>query len=150
MNHPTPDEEIEALLGRLSPAPPDEALMTRLQAARPGPSKIIRFLKWSPLAVAAAVAFAFLLRADPAAKVPAETTTAAVPENSERVPLESRQHLMEVADLGVVSSGDQEKPYRLIRATWVDEVLYGSKSGKAPVKESRLREEVLPVALTTY
>lgn len=149
MNTPTPDEEIEALLGRLTPAPPDEALMTRLRAARPGPSKIVRFLRWSPLAAAACLALAFLLRGGPAAKLPETMQASAPSEAPARVPLESRQHLMEVTDLGVVSSAE-EKPYRLIRATWVDEILYGSETGKAPVKESRLREEVLPVALTTY
>lgn len=141
MNTPTPDEEIEALLGRLTPAPPDPALMARLRTALPAPPKIIRFARWTPLAAAAGIAFAFALSLHPKPEV-----AKSAPESEpRRVPIESRQRLMEVADLGVISDKNRQ-PVRLVRTTWVDEIIYGSE----PMSESRVRQEILPVALRTY
>lgn len=141
MNTPTPDEEIEALLGRLTPAPPDPALMARLRAARPAPPKIIRFVRWTPLAAAAGVAFAFALSRNPKPEVAKSTPGS----ESHRVPIESSRQLMEVADLGVTSDKNH-RPVRLVRATWVDKHTYDTE----PVNESRVYQETLPVALRTY
>ena len=141
MNTPTPDQEIEELLARLTPAPPDSALMSRLRAAHPAQSKIIRFPRWTPLAAAAGVAFALVLSRNPKPEV-AKSAPVSTPH---RAPIESRQHLMEVTDLGVVSD-ENRKPVRLVRTTWVDEIIYDSE----PVSESRVRQEILPVSLRTY
>lgn len=140
------DEEIEALLGKLLPAPPDPALMSRLRAARPRPV-ILRPVFWAPLAAAAAVTLAFLVAGNDAPPVePAPTADLTPPK---RVPVASKQHLLEVVDLGVVEDS-AEQPVRLIRTTWVDEIYYASAPGETPEKESQIREEVMPVALTTY
>ena len=147
MNAPN-DEEIEALLGRLSPASPDAALMARLRAAKPPKQRILRPVIWLPLAAAAAAALAFAIHETPQEEVaPPITETAA--EAPPRTPVASRQHLMEVADLGVVNDAS-EQPVRLIRTTWLDEIYYVTRPGDAPQKESQIREEVMPIALSTY
>lgn len=147
MNAPN-DQEIEALLGRLAPASPDEALMARLRAAKPVRPRFFRPLIWLPLAAAAAVALAFAVHEAPPEKVaPPITETAA--GASPRTPVASRQHLMEVADLGVVNDASKQ-PVRLIRTTWLDEIYYVTRPGDTPQKESQIREEVMPIALSTY
>lgn len=152
MKHP--DEEIEALLSRLTPAPPDPALMARLRAAKPGPrrshGKIIYL--WAPLAAAAGVAFALMPRNEAQARsevpviVANEDPAAATPEPQ---PVSSLQHLMDVADLGIVRD-ENNMPVRLIRTRWIDEFVYENPEGGEPLKEGRLREEVMPVSLPIY
>ena len=140
------DSDIESLLGKLAPSPPPEALMERLRAAHPRPRqdkrKIFLYL-FAPLAAAAGLAFALLM---PEAPAPTPPVADAAP--SPKL-LGSLQHLMEVADLGIVQ-GEDQPPVRLIRTRWIDEILYASPDGGPPVKEGRLREEVLPVSLPIY
>lgn len=143
------DHDLEELLGRLSPAPPGPELMQRLREARPPekrPSPFRRVWLALPLAAAAGVAFAWLAQSPPAeAQKP-------IVEQAPEEPLEpvgSVQHLMEVADLGIVV-GENDQPVRLIRTRWIDEIVYAPREGGEPVKEGRLREEVLPVSLDLY
>jgi hypothetical protein len=148
MNTPD-DEEIESLLGKLAPAPPDPALMARLRAARPRPV-VLRPVFWGPLAAtAAAVIVAIAVSGNEGAKVERQSPPELAQEMPKRVPVASKQHLMEVVDLGVVADAT-EQPVRLIRTTWLDEIYYASAAGQAPEKESQVREEVMPVALTVY
>lgn len=138
------DQDLEQLLGRLSPAPPSAELMARLRAARPPEKKPIPFFRFGlPLAAAAGLAFAWLAQDPPVAPQPP------VVKAPERQPIGSRQHLMEVADLGIVQ-GENDQPVRLIRTRWIDEILYAAPDGGEPDKEGRLREEVLPIALNIY
>jgi hypothetical protein len=152
MKHP--DEEIEALLARLAPAPPDPALMARLQAAKPGPrrSQGKTIYLWAPLAAAAGVAFALI----PRNQTPVRTDLPgfvdkgdSAPGAPELQPVSSLQHLMDVADLGIVRD-ENNMPVRLIRTRWIDEFVYENPQGGEPVKEGRLREEVMPVSLPFY
>lgn len=156
MNGLTPDEEIEALLGHLLPAAPDETLMARLRAAEPKPENVISIfhrLRWMiPAAAAAVLAIVFSLGRQPPAKPPVVAEVAIEPEATAppvKSPLESRQHLMDVTDLGVVNEGSRQ-PVRLIQTTWLDEIFYETQPGSAPVKEARVRQEVLPVAVSTF
>lgn len=145
------DEEIEALLGKLLPASPDPALMARLRSARPRPV-ILRPVFWGPLAAAAAaILAAFVVFGTDAAKVEPEPEPGPIAsaETPKRVPFASKQHLMEVVDLGVVEDAAKQ-PVRLIRTTWLDEIYYASATGGQTEKESQIREETMPVALTTY
>jgi len=153
MKDSNPDREIENLLRGLTPAAPEAELMGRLRAARPRESNVIPMVRWMALvaAVAAAIVLIVLLpgghhAGDPTAGGPAMSAT--VPPVG--TPVESRQHLMEVLDLGVVSDASSRQPVRLIRTTWVDEILYEAEPGSPPRKEARFRQEVLPVSLTTY
>jgi len=148
------DEDIEALLERLAPAPPDPALMARLRAAQPVPRRSrgrIIYL-WVPLAAAAGVAFALIPRNEtPVATTPPDiATNENLPDSApELQPVSSLQHLMDVADLGIVSDANN-MPVRLIRTRWIDEFVYENPDGGEPVKEGRLREEVMPVSLPFY
>ena len=142
------DHDIEELLGRLSPAPPGPELMDRLLAARPPEKKPLPFRRlWLalPLAAAAGVAFAFFAP-EPHAAI--EPVAGEAPKEPLK-PVGSVQHLMEVADLGIIV-GENDQPVRLIRTRWIDEILYAAPDGGEPVKEGRLREEVLPVSLDLY
>lgn len=142
------DEEIEALLARLDPLAPDPALMARLQAARPKKfqAKNVLFFGIS-LAAAAAVAFALVPR-EPAVATPAPELVAE-PRTAPLEPVGSLQHLMEVADLGVIQD-ENEMPLRLIRTRWIDEIIYQPAGGGVPVAEGRMREEILPVSMPVY
>jgi len=143
-----PDHDLEELLGRLSPAPPGPELMERLRAACPPEKKPIPFRRlWLALSLAAAasVALAFFTP-EPQAVIP---PVAGDLPKAPLQPLGSVQHLMEVADLGIIV-GENDQPVRLIRTRWIDEILYAAPDGGEPVKEGRLREEVLPVSLDLY
>jgi len=145
----SPDEEIEALLGRVAPAAPDPALMERLRAARPLPRRRSKILYlWAPLAAAAGLAFALLPSSGPD-QGPGPVGAGDPPETDAPKPVASLQHLMEVTDLGVTRDANQ-MPVRLIRTRWMDEIIYDTPPGEEPVTEGRLREEVLPVSLPIY
>ena len=142
------DHDLEELLGRLSPAPPSPELMERLRAARPPERKPRPFLRiWLPLSLAAAagIVLASLAYDPPVASQP----VAVAPKPETLQPVGSIQHLMEVADLGIVV-GENDQPLRLIRTRWIDEILYAAPDGGEPVKEGRVREEVLPISLDLY
>lgn len=137
------NEEMEALLARVVPAPLSSDLMARLEMARPPVKKSASILRlWLPLAAAAGVTIAWLWPA-PTASPPD------IAKTPERKPVGSVQHLMEVSDLGIVV-GENDQPVRLIRTRWIDEIYYAPANGGNPEKEGRVREEVLPVSLEIY
>ena len=141
------EDEIEALLARLSPTAPDEELMARLRAARPRRSRAKVILHIGlPLAAAAGLAFALVPQDETPAVAEPQT---AGQEPKDLKPLGSLQHLMEVTDLGVVRD-ENDMPLRLVRTRWIDEIYYESPDGGDPVKEGRLREEVMPVSMSFY
>jgi hypothetical protein len=63
--------------------------------------------------------------------------------------MESRQHLLQVKELGVIRDS-QQRPVRLMSATWLDENTYGRSVDDPALHESRLRHEIVPVLLPTY
>ena len=146
----SPDPEIERLLSRVSPAAPDDELMARLRAARPAePKKPVFLHRWLALAAAACIALAWLFfPSRPAVTQLAKTDVppAAMPD---RKPLESREHLMEVTDFGIVQDR-LDRPVRLIGTTWLDETDYAAGPDGKRVTESRVRQEILPVSIQTY
>lgn len=64
-------------------------------------------------------------------------------------PQMSNQKLLGVRDLGIARDA-QSRPVRLMHATWLDDTTYSSGNGAPPVRESRVRDEIVPVVLTTY
>ncbi|MGC4013508.1 MAG: hypothetical protein QM755_03165 [Luteolibacter sp.] len=155
------EREIEALLGRFTPADPGADLMRRLRAANPDLEDAAAARRIVPLfrrfsiplitAAAACIAGAMLLPR-PAASPPQSTATNTPPASGTapvKIPIESRQHLMEVTNLGVANDADN-RPVRLVRTTWVDEIYYQTVPGNERSMESRVREEVLPVVVNTY
>ncbi|HEX2748699.1 MAG TPA: hypothetical protein VHM91_11915 [Verrucomicrobiales bacterium] len=163
MNEPEDNDPAALLLARIRPAAPSAELMQRLLAARPAPAftraperKVIRFL---PRLATCAAAFAiagtaawFLLPRDsqevaatppPAAQQPQVTSLRFL------APQESSQELLGVRDLGFARDA-QNRPVRLMHATWRDDDTYRQGDNAPPVRESRVRDEILPVVLTTY
>lgn len=148
MNAPDDHDEMEKLLARLAPMPPGKALMARLEAARPVPErKVIRFPIWIPLSAAAAIVVAFFW--SPGFSGEGKPVSSKNPTKPGMIPVEKRQHLMEVADFGVVEDRNR-KPVRLIRTTWLDEFVYTDGSTGKRMTDSRVRQEILPVSVQTF
>src|SRR5690606_17333294 len=99
-------------------------LMARLRAARPAAAKKpLPFPRlWLPLAAAAGLAFAWLGRNPPPAP------PAAAERPGPLHPVSSIQHLMEIDDLGIIVGSD-DRPVRLIRTRWIDEIHYAPSGG---------------------
>ncbi|MFD0893911.1 hypothetical protein KBB96_10850 [Luteolibacter ambystomatis] len=150
------EREMETLLGKLAPAEPGGELMQRLRDANPDlhetrVRKIVPFRRRVPLiavAAAACVAGVFLIPRS-ATTPPATVSVPGAAVAPVKVPVESRQHLMEVTNLGVANDADN-RPVRLVQTTWVDEIYYETLPGRERSVESRVRQEVLPVAVNTY
>lgn len=150
---PHDSDDFEALLRRMSPAPPRPELMAKLHDSRPQPAATItRFVRWLTLAAAACLAIFLALRQ------PSTPSRQAVenPDPKENPltpisysPLETRQHLMKVTDFGVIEDR-RDRPFRLIGTTWVDEFIYAENPGGKRVTQTRVRQEVVPVSLQTY
>ena len=140
-------DDLEKWFANLQPAPPSDALMERLEAARPIPAKR-RLHLWMtvPLAAAAAIALAFLPDHEPEPKKPEMIShQTADPEILQAVV--SRQYLVDLEDLGI-SDDPEHGPVRLIRTTWLDKIGYAKPGETTPEhSESWIRSEVVPVAL---
>lgn len=168
MIEPEDNDPAVTLLQRIRPAAPSADLMQRLLAARPvvplappaaPTSKLISF--FPRLATTAAVfavigtAVWFTNSHDPSRQI-AETPPAPPGQSQPAhtafrylAPQESRQELLGVRDLGFTRDA-QSRPVRLMHATWLDNNTYSDGNGTPPVRESRVRDEILPVVLTTY
>jgi hypothetical protein len=44
----------------------------------------------------------------------------------------------------------QSRPVRLMHTRWLDSTTWSRGDGSPPVLESRVRDEIVPVVLTTY
>ena len=156
-----PEDSVSALLHSLAPAAPSDALLRRLAAARPIAKTVARratIIAFIPrlataaalLALAGAVAWKFLPRdeAETLADVPARpamhpAVAAAI------TPLQSRQRLLGVQDLGIARDA-QQRPVRLMQARWRDDETFTPPGGAPSVRQERLRDEIVPVAVHTY
>lgn len=155
-------ESLERELERLSPVQPDEALMQRLRSARqkvrvaPRPQgfgeKVSRWLAewwWAPVGATAVLAGGLALapyenwssrqRSEPA---PGQTRKVFTPELVDN-------YLMDAQDLGVFLD-DQQHPFKLVRATWVDETKFKGDDGASRMLMTDAREQFIPVALEVY
>ncbi len=166
MTDPADTEPVENLLDRIHPVDPSAAFMARLLAARPavmpGPvslpsrAKVISFPRqWTAVAAAMVIggAAAWLSRSPENAPVVAAATPAIsqpeAPAFHFLSPQESRKELLDVRDLGIARDA-QSRPVRLMHATWLDDDIYSRGDGTPPMREARVRDEILPVVLTTY
>lgn len=163
MNEPEDTDSVAVLLREIRPVTPPADLMRRLLDARPiitapaAKPKIVRFL---PRVASAAAVFAItgtviwfslpgieeqprIVDVPPTASAP-QTAALAYP-----LPLQSSQKLLGIRDLGI-SRDAQSRPVRLMHATWLDDRLYDQGNGAEPLRESRVRDEIVPVVLTTY
>ncbi len=172
MNDPAEHENdaVSSLLEALRPAAPSPELLSRLSAARPiartvvpRSAKIIAFIPRlsmaaALIALAGAIAWKFLpaagedLVADstPAAGEPASPPLAtAVLAPAVLAPAQSRQRLIGWQDLGVARD-EQSRPVRYVRAQWLDDETYLQPNGAPPLRQERVREEIVPVTVHTY
>ena len=157
------NDPVTALLDGLRPAAPTDELMRRLAAARPVlrvPTRREKVILFIPriataaalLALAGALAYKFLPRGANNDAIAGGTP----PESADPVtplaaitPLQTRQRLIGVQDVGI-SRDDPQNPVRLMRARWWDDETYATPNGAPPVRQERLREEIVPVTLPTF
>lgn len=167
MNDSSEHDPVASLLKALQPAAPSDELLRRLSAARPiaktvvvpRSAKIIAFIPRLSMAAAllaltGALAWKFLPGAveDTLADLPAATgAPAGIPAvlAAATGPLHSRQRLLGVEDLGIARD-DQQRPVRFVRARWLDDQTFLQPGGAPPVRQERVREEIVPVAVHTY
>ena len=145
------------LLDGLRPAAPSADLMQRLIAARPAsqpPQEKAKVISFFPLLARAAVVATlagtatWYLMADKAPQAnPTATPVAAA--SAEGAPQQSLQRLLGMRDLGFARDA-QQRPVRLMHATWLDDNTYVPSNGAPPVREARVRDEIVPVVLNTY
>lgn len=147
------DDELEKRLAALRPAELPGEVAAELAGLRPttearGRGKIVRFLAvLTPLAAAALwLAVAWIPRA-PDAK-PAGPS---IEPGDLRVfvPVEQTSTLVDVEEIGVIDA-EPSQPFRLVRATWVDDVTYAGDDGRSTLRRQEPRAEIIPVALETF
>lgn len=134
--------------------------MQRLLAARPvlqrpGAREKAKVVSFLPLLARAAVVATlagtatWYLMADRPLPVTASITPPAAGSAVAGPPQQSLQRLLGMSDLGFARDA-QQRPVRLMRATWLDDNTYIPSNGAPPVRESRVRDEIVPVVLNTY
>lgn len=164
MNESPDTEPVETLLDRIRPVEPSADLMLRLLSAKPAfimtppppEAKVIAFRPWltsvaAVLAVAGCAALFFQPKeaAPVVAAVPPVAEEPPVPALQFLAPQRSHQELLGVRNIGFARD-EQSRPVRLMHATWLDDDVYSRGDGSPPVREARVRDEILPVVLTTY
>jgi hypothetical protein len=161
-------ENVEVLLHRFRPAAPPEDFMQRLRALRPvdfsaasapisapapAAKRALIFQLLPHLTAAAAAIAAGLITwhwMQPAAAP--GTSGGGLTQAEEARPLtpqQRTQRLMGVRDIGITRD-EFRRPVRLMQATWVDDDLYPAIGAQQPVREARVREEIVPVVLTDF
>lgn len=161
MNEPSENDPAATFLARFQPTPVREELMQRLLAARPvaletppAPRPVLirlfpHILKAAAVFVVTGVVAWYLMPHDSGTVHP---QTAGTPEASPTLrpaPHESNQQLLGVRDIGITHDA-QRRPVRLMQATWLDDRVYTGRDGNQALREASVREEILPVVLTTY
>ena len=145
------NEDIEARLRALEPAAPPPELIRELIAAKPpAPGEIHWFHFALPLSTAAVLAFCFLIKVERPEK-PAPVVAAGPSPADFRVflPIEQTSTLVEVRDVAVVDR-EPSRPYRLVRATWLDDITYAGDDGRSTLRRWEPRSEIIPVALEIF
>ena len=142
-------DDLEHRLRAVQPATPPPELMRALLAAEPPSPGKIRWVRFAlPLSAAAALALAFVLHHESEAP----PAVAAGPQPSDfRVflPIEQTSTLVEVRDVAVIDR-EPARPYRLVRATWLDDITYAGDDGRSTFRRREPRSEIIPVALETF
>ena len=139
-------DDLEQRLRALQPAEPPPALIRSLLAAEPGK---IRWLPFAlPLSAAAALALAFALHREPP---PAPAVANAAQPSDFRVflPVGQTSTLLEVRDVAVIDR-EPARPFRLVRATWLDDITYAGDDGRSTLRRREPRTEIIPVALEIF
>lgn len=142
------DEELERRLCALRPADLPEALQKRL-ATPPAIHSKVRWL-WAAAPLAAAAVWLLLPVAQHPAPPPSLKPKAPQPSDFRvYIPVRRTSTLVSVERLDVIQT-ESAQPVRLVRATWVDEITYAGDDGHSTIKHRSPRDQIIPVALTSY
>lgn len=145
------DDDLEQRLRALRPAAPPPDLMRDLLAAEsPAPGKI-RWLHFAlPLSAAAAIALGFFMKPERASKTAPNVAASASPSDFRVfLPIEQTSTLVEVREVAVIDRAPT-RPYRLVRATWLDDITYAGDDGRSTFRRQEPRSEIIPVALEIF
>ena len=157
-------EIMEQELGRLKPSAPNDALMHRLRSARrqvrakpvhQDPTFAERVSRWFadwwwlPAGATTIVVGGLILSLRAAPPVSNIANLAPLPIQHVYTPEQVDNYLVEARDLGVFVGSDN-RPYKLVRATWVDEADYRADDGNSRMLVTDAREQLVPVALEVY
>ena len=142
------NDDLEERLRALQPAAPPPDLMRDLFAAEPPSPGKIRWLRFAlPLSAAAALALTFALHREPAQ--PAVTAGPQPSDFRVFLPVERTSTLVDVREVAVIER-EPARPYRLVRATWVDDITYAGDDGHSTLRRQEPRSEIIPVALEIF
>lgn len=142
------DEELERRLAALRPAELPAKLQARLTAPPPAPGKI----RWLWMAVPLASAALWLLMPAVQQPAPKPAPKASAPRPSDYrvyIPVHRTSTLVSVEKLDVIES-ESAQPVRLVRATWIDDITYAGDDGRSTIHHRSPRDQIIPVALTSY
>ena len=157
-------EIMEQELGRLKPSAPNDALMHRLRSARrqvrakpvhQDPTFAERVSRWFadwwwlPAGATTVVVGGLILSLRAAPSISTVANLAPQPVRHVYTPEQVDNYLVEARDLGVFVGSDN-RPYKLFRATWVDEADYRADDGNSRMLVTNTREQLVPVALEVY
>ena len=142
-------DDIEQRLRALQPAAPPPELMRELLTAEPPALGKIRWVRFAlPLSAAAALALFFTFHREPE-PAPVFTTEAQPSDFRVFLPIEQTSTLIEVREVAVIER-EPSRPYRLVRATWLDDITYAGDDGHSTMRRREPRSEIIPVALETF
>lgn len=155
-------ESLERELECLQPVRPDDLLMQRLRSARqqvrvaPRPQSFAEKLShwlaerwWVPVGATAVLVAGLSLSLLEAGSTSYESGMAAGYVRKVFTPEVVDNYLVDAQDLGVFLD-EQQRPYKLVRATWVDEAKFTGDDGASRMLVTDAREQFIPVALEVY
>ena len=104
---------------------------------------------WLPAGATTVVVGGLILSLRAAPSVSTVANLAPQPVRHVYTPEQVDNYLVEARDLGVFVGSDN-RPYKLVRATWVDEADYRAADGNSRMLVTDAREQLVPVALEVY
>lgn len=140
-------DEIERRLAALRPAELPADLQTRLAAPPPARGKI-RWL-WVAAPLAAAAVWLLMPALHSPVSAPPQTPAAQPSDFHVYLPIRKTSTLVDVENLGVIDT-EPAHPIRLVRATWIDDVIYAGDDGHSTISHRTPRAQIIPITLETY
>jgi hypothetical protein len=155
-------ECVERELSRLTPAQPDGLLMQRLRCARQKvcaaprsrsfADEVSRWFAewwWIPVGATGVLVVGLTLGQGEVGSTTHEPEMAAGYTRKVFTPETVDNYLVDAQDLGIFLD-EQQRPYKLVRATWVDEAQFTGDDGTSRMLVTDAREQFIPVALEVY
>jgi hypothetical protein len=150
------EDDLERRLAALPPA----ALPPELQARLAQPPVATGGIRWlwamAPLSAAALLVLAPALtrpaRQTPTPVQTARASRARTPQASDLhvyLPIKETSTLVGVEDVAIVNASP-DHPVRLVRATWIDDVIYAGDDGQSTIHRRQPRAQIIPISLNAY